>query len=163
MNNISPQVKALGRKQKLCLYHARTIFTEIKILCPPRYTCTSRYCHGELCMSTGGKNRCPGFGRDESRENRSRFVSWASFSRGRAGGWAFRKWDVITKEARSGLPKVTVGTSHIRDSALMQGCHFPAGHEVRAEAPLCFALSKNSYGAGCFSASSQASGGWLRH
>lgn len=53
MYNILPQVKALGKKQKLCLYHASTIFTEIKILCPPWCTCTSRYCHGELCMLTG--------------------------------------------------------------------------------------------------------------
>lgn len=57
MYNILPQVKALGKKQKLCWYHASTIFTEIKILCPPRYTCASHYCHGELCMLTGGKNR----------------------------------------------------------------------------------------------------------
>lgn len=55
MYNILPQVKALGKKQKLCLYHASTIFTEIKILCPPWCTCTSHYCHGELCMSTGGR------------------------------------------------------------------------------------------------------------
>lgn len=53
MYNILPQVKALGKKQKLCLYHASAIFTEIKILCPPWCTCTSRYCHGELCMLTG--------------------------------------------------------------------------------------------------------------
>lgn len=72
MYSILPQVKALGKKQKLCLYHVSAIFTEIKILCSPRYTCTSRYCHGELCVSTGGKDRCRGFGRDESGENRSR-------------------------------------------------------------------------------------------
>lgn len=34
MYNILPQVKALGKKQKLCLYHASTIFTEIKFYAP---------------------------------------------------------------------------------------------------------------------------------
>lgn len=85
MNNISPKVKALGKKQKLCLSHASPIFREIKILCPPRYTCTSHYCHGELCMSTGGKRRCRGFGMDESGGNRSRFISWAFFSQSGRG------------------------------------------------------------------------------
>lgn len=54
MYNILPQVKALGKKQKLCLYQASAIFTEIKFLCPPWRTCTSYYCHRELCMLTGG-------------------------------------------------------------------------------------------------------------
>jgi len=54
---------------------------------------------------------------------------------------------VITKEARSGVPEVAVGTSRIRDSALMQGCHFPVGQEVSSDVPLLpCAVSKQLLG-----------------
>lgn len=92
MNNISPQVKALGKKQKLCLYHASPIFREIKFLCPPRYTCISHYCHGELCMSTGGKKRC---GASEwMRVGKTEVVSFhglPSVREGGVSGWVFHE------------------------------------------------------------------------
>lgn len=88
MNNISPKVKALEKKQKLCLSHASPI---LEIECCFWYTCTSHYCHGELCMSTGVREM-PGFGMDESGGNRISFISWAfsSVRAGGASGWSSR-------------------------------------------------------------------------
>lgn len=148
MNNILPQVKALGKKQKLCLYHASPIFREIKFLCPPRYTCTSHYCHRELCMSTGGKKRC---GASKwMRVGKTEVVSFHALPSVREGGvssWVFHEWDVITKKTRSGVPEVAVGTSRIRDSALMQGCPFTVGQELGSDVPpLPRAVSKQLLG-----------------
>lgn len=66
-------------------------------------------------------------------------VSFHGLSSVRAGGassWVFHDWGVITREAGSGVSEVAVGRSWIRGSALMPGCHFPAGQEAGSGVPL---------------------------
>lgn len=89
MYNILPQVKALGKKQKLCLYHASAIFTEIKILCSPRYTMHSPLLSRGVMYVGWREGMILRLSTEWGGRNTSHLVSGAPSSLEGTGSWGF--------------------------------------------------------------------------